>query len=316
MDTILQFYKTFIVSNPAGVTQIENTLRLLSYAIPGRFRDSEEFSELVYTILNLVRIYHDEMLAKAAQERQGEEIDEYMYRGYVQCERTQQYARVARLLEVLRSSSVLIEMAAYRHGGRKAKYRALFMIEGLSAIGRIILLLKQGGALGLNPPVPPVDREAAAASLKTEPTARTHRSSLHSLAPNKAGRRPPFKDDQRLALFAQAYSRARHRQGAPEVVPPTLLSRQQMVAELLFILRPLILLTVLSRRRRGQSKWPAWVLALGIEATSWGLHVTGGPYNIVERSELHRRLFSMFTAPLRTPLYDLCFKDFVEKTLA
>ena len=42
----LNFYEKFANSNGTAIESIENTLRSLSYILPGRFKDSEFVSEI------------------------------------------------------------------------------------------------------------------------------------------------------------------------------------------------------------------------------------------------------------------------------
>ncbi|KXJ89370.1 peroxisomal membrane protein-domain-containing protein, partial [Microdochium bolleyi] len=62
----LHMYSDFIAKNQGQVSQIESGLRSLTYIIPGRFRDAEIASETVHSGVQLLTLYHDALLRRAA----------------------------------------------------------------------------------------------------------------------------------------------------------------------------------------------------------------------------------------------------------
>ncbi|KAJ1676554.1 hypothetical protein EV182_007963 [Spiromyces aspiralis] len=63
---MLDKYQQFLLRNAAQISSIESGLRTLTYILPGRFADAEIASEAIYTVLGFLGIYHDRILAKAA----------------------------------------------------------------------------------------------------------------------------------------------------------------------------------------------------------------------------------------------------------
>ncbi|EQL01111.1 peroxisomal membrane protein pex16 [Ophiocordyceps sinensis CO18] len=62
----LALYDDFISKNAGQVSQIESALRSLTYIIPGRFRDAEIASESIHSGVQLLSLYHDNLLTRAA----------------------------------------------------------------------------------------------------------------------------------------------------------------------------------------------------------------------------------------------------------
>ena len=58
-------YSEYVASNSSSVSNIESSLRSLSYLLPGaRLHDSELASESLHTFVQLLSIYHDTLLKK------------------------------------------------------------------------------------------------------------------------------------------------------------------------------------------------------------------------------------------------------------
>ncbi|CAB4375888.1 unnamed protein product [Rhizophagus irregularis] len=64
---ILRKYDDFILNNASQISSIESSLRTLTYVLPGRFADAEFASEALFAALNLIGLYHDSILVRAAE---------------------------------------------------------------------------------------------------------------------------------------------------------------------------------------------------------------------------------------------------------
>ncbi len=175
----LSAYDDFITKNLSQVSQIESTLRSLTYIIPGRFRDAEMASEAIHSGVQLLSLYHDLLLlrtsspaASTAPSQQhplaspppssatprpslGPAHPPSQHTRYTRfwIQKSPLYRRVAILLQVVRYTELLCEMAAKRRGER-LRWRVVVLIEAIKAVCRLLLLHVTRGRTLLSPALP------------------------------------------------------------------------------------------------------------------------------------------------------------------
>ncbi|CAK7238678.1 MAG: hypothetical protein STHCBS139747_000096 [Sporothrix thermara] len=177
----LSAYDDFITKNLGQVSQIESTLRSLTYIIPGRFRDAEIASEAIHSGVQLLSLYHDLLLLRTPGASPSEtsspkgnssaaaaklspppppppgaaQASSYHTR-YTRywVYKSPFYRRVAVVLQVVRYTELLCEMAAKRRGER-LRWRVVILIEAIKAICNL-LLLRVTRARTLMSPVLPI----------------------------------------------------------------------------------------------------------------------------------------------------------------
>ncbi|CAK7273496.1 hypothetical protein SEPCBS119000_005688 [Sporothrix epigloea] len=170
----LSAYDEFIAKNLGQVSQIESTLRSLTYIIPGRFRDAEIASETIHTGVQLLSLYHDLLLLRTPADPpssksspnkpapankpisspvpgQAPSLHTRYTRYWVQ--KSDTYRRVAVVLQVVRSMELLCEMAAKRRGER-LRWRVVILLEAIKAICKLLLLRVTQGRVLVTPVLP------------------------------------------------------------------------------------------------------------------------------------------------------------------
>ncbi|KLU90557.1 peroxisomal membrane protein PEX16, partial [Magnaporthiopsis poae ATCC 64411] len=171
-----QTYASFIAKNQSQVSQIESALRSLTYVIPGRFRDAEIASEAIHSGVQLLSMYHDTLLERAAADDNSSSSrspsktapspsTRTIHSRYTTfwSQKSPLYRRVARALQIVQYTQLLIEMAAKRRGDDRLRWRLVVLVEAFKALCKLILLRITRGrplvtpALPERRPIPPPD---------------------------------------------------------------------------------------------------------------------------------------------------------------
>lgn len=154
--------ESFLLSNASQITAVESTLRSLTYFLPGRFKDAELAAEAIYSIINLLGMYHDDVLnrlvvhcdvsqtgaapppriasqpSSRATFSSSDSIPLLPYNPsqharYTNfyCHRSRAYSTVAKLLVIVGYTELMTEMVARKRLGRKRAWDVVLAIEAL-----------------------------------------------------------------------------------------------------------------------------------------------------------------------------------------
>ncbi|CAG8716232.1 22282_t:CDS:2 [Cetraspora pellucida] len=155
--SLLNKYDDLILNNASQISSIESSLRTLTYVLPGRFADAEFASEALFAALNLIGLYHDSILARAAEnlppsKKPSPSPHNRYTRYWINSSKTYQRASLA--LTFLQYTDVLLEMGVQKKWGKEIKWKLISIIELIKVICRIILLYKTHERTVIEPTIP------------------------------------------------------------------------------------------------------------------------------------------------------------------
>jgi peroxin-16 len=336
----LNQYSNFVQKNASSVSQIESALRSLTYIIPGRFRDAEIASESLHSSIQLLSLYHDSVLLKAVSKLPGMPKIERPLNRYTKYWTTKSklYRRIALLLQCVRYTELLWEMAAKRKGD-KVRWKVVIIIEALKALCRLLLLHVTGGRMVV-PPLPerePVPEEEEP-QLYFDPETGLQEAEVDSAYGSGSddklhGKRkewtmprtgltlPTLPNPSDISSFLMQKVLT-----AEDIKPATnLLHKIQgsaQVAEILHIIRPVIYAIAMSRAQSKKS-WKPWLIGVSIELAARQLRIPreggfmgrGVRETPLEKEEWDRRGWAMGWWAFRGAFYENVTKGAVQSVV-
>ncbi|KAK0669231.1 peroxisome membrane protein [Cercophora samala] len=332
-------YDDFITKNSHQVSQIESTLRSLTYIIPGRFRDAEIASESIHSGVQLLSLYHDTLLSRAAtlsklplSSLPRAPSPQSRYTKFWTL-KSAFYRRVAYVLQIVNYVQLLCEMSAKRRGER-VRWNVVVLLEAIKAFCKLLLLRITKSRPLLTPvlperePIPdeaPEDpEEAELRALGEDDEDRKGFGNGSVGAPLRKGVGPngewtmprtgmslptlPAPGDTSGYLLSRVLT-------ADDIKPASnLLNRLQgtaQLAEVLHILAPLVFAIALARSKDKRKSWAPWVLGVGTELAARQLRDRGLRTTPLEREEWSRRGWAMGWWAMRGAFYQNVTKGVV-----
>lgn len=277
---------------------------------------------LVHTGVQLLSLYHDSLLAKAiARLPSIHRPHPSPHNRYTKfwTAKSSVYKRIALILQTIQYTELLWEMTAKRRG-EKARWRVVVLLEAIKAICRLLLLRLTNSRPLVSPPLPQreidprsLDEDndkAAWDGMDTPPSEGS--VDMSWTMPRTGLTLPTLPDASDISNYLLSKVLT-----ADDIKPPkALLHRvtgQGQLAEVMFILRPVIYALAMQRWSGDKKSWRPWLLGISIEYGARQLakkdfqeRVAGGLRGLtgLEREELRKRGWALGWWALRGAFYE------------
>jgi len=336
----MEGYESFLINNVSTIASLESTLRSITWFLPGRFKDAELASEALTSLLNVMSMYHDTLLARMVKDNPTYQplipVSTHTRFTRAWLNKSSQYKWISRTLEIIRYTELVVEMTLRRRASEKAKWRFIMSLEFLKA-GLRLFLLKLTRRPLVSPPIPERDFDPSTLPPTDEPIVPTHAQdaspSGHLPTPittpdHLKNNRVPLEPHPLLSPSAARSASAVEDYLLPKalnaasVTPAgslvkTLSSYRDWAAEVIYILRPLIYAGLLvNERRAGRKTKRPLIILLILELVSRNLRRAPPPTAELERGEYAKRDRDMFWYLLRGAVWDSWTKPKLEGFVA
>ncbi|XP_011692391.1 PREDICTED: peroxisomal membrane protein PEX16 [Wasmannia auropunctata] len=283
LNNLLASYKKWIVANPQLLTDIEATVRCLSYFSFGQLRNSTLAVELIYSMPNLIVLCND--LLMYSSRRQHLKIPQFD-------------SKIKIWLTVVEYTETLLEVSAKKLWGPKGKWLMIVVIQLFKSVLRLLLIHVYKERVTKSPATPPLNREKFNKVIDSvqlregfmlKRSGTVVRSIRHSVPVDIRTWKalPPVTDEnENLAKNQES-------------------ERNLKLAESLYVTKPLLHLGCMYITN--QKHWPPWILSLIIDIASLNIFTRYARRELFskdEEEELVRRRLSLLLYILRSPFYD------------
>ncbi|XP_057666398.1 peroxisomal membrane protein PEX16 [Diorhabda carinulata] len=298
LPELYQSYKSWVSKNPNNIGDWETSVKWISYFLAGRINNSHIVSELIYCLSNLLVMFNDRIIKKAYQIDSSASVE-----------------KIKLWLTVIEYSEVFCELSASKLWGNTGKWIIIVSIQIFKCISRMFLIFHYKEPIIQNPSIPVLNRKTI-----THQKRNISQSEFDSISftLKRSGRvmrkidsSPPIglRDWKPLPQLG-----ADNRNQLLE----TTISKRQLIAESIYIAKPIIHLT--SMACFGTKTWKPWMISLALDITSMELYRSSTKKNIQaltpqQRLQISKRTMLLILYFLRSPMYERYSKDRIHSFL-
>ncbi|XP_012054391.1 PREDICTED: peroxisomal membrane protein PEX16 [Atta cephalotes] len=293
LNNLLTSYKNWVVANPQLLTDIEATVRCLSYFSFGQLRNSTLAVELIYSMPNLIVLCND--LLMYSSKRQHLKIPQYD-------------SKIKIWLTVVEYTETFLEVSAKKLWGPKGKWLIIVIIQLFKSVLRLLLIYVYKERVTKSPATPPLNREKfnkidnvqLKEGFMLKRSGTVVRSVKYSTPIElRTWKALPSVTDENENLTKNKES-----------------DRNLKLAESLYVTKPLLHLGCMYIT--SQNRWPPWILSLIIDIASLNVFNRCAQKTLLskeEEEELVRRRLSLLLYILRSPFYDKYSRNKIDSLL-
>jgi peroxin-16 len=232
------------------------------------------------------------------------------------------YRRTAILLQTIQYTELLWEMAARRKGAI-LRWRVVVFLEMVKAVCRMLLMRLTNSRPLVSPPLP--EREVDPRTLEEEKEAKSQWDGMQTPPISETGSElswtmprtglnlPSLPDSSEITDYLLKKVLTADDIKAPKQLLHRVTTGRGQVAEIMWILRPVVYALLMQRLQGDKKSWRPWLIGVSLEFAARQLakkditeRVAGGFRGLtgLEREELKRRGWSMGWWAMRGAFYE------------
>lgn len=289
-------YKSWISKNPQTASELETTIKYLSYFIAGRINNSHLVSELVYSLSNLLVLFNDRIINGVRQ---------------INVPKTEDKLKI--WLTILEYSEVFLELSAKKLWGNKGKWMLILAVHLFKCVSRFMLIFRYKEQISETPAVSVIDRRLLQKSDDenlTRPVSFQLKNSGRII--RKVDSAPPANFRSWKPIQEEIKEACENRQNVDN--SPT---KMQLIAESLYIIKPLIHLG--SIKLYNENTWKPYGISLLCDLLSLYLYKKSKEDSKIlsykQRLQISRRTVGLLLYLLRSPFYEKYSKERINDLL-
>lgn len=291
INEIFSYYHQFVIKNPLVVSELESFLKWFSYFTAGRFKYSSVISELMFSASSLLTLINDTILKKAAK---------------IDIDLNPTVRNLQLCLSVIEYIEVFVEVSSINLGGNVLRWCVILAVQIIKSVINLILLFHYKQGISKSPPLLPLDRKKTVYQLQNI-NASTEMPETKTMFVLQRSKRVIRSLDSTPPVSVRTWKLPENNTTKPKLLnnqqyTPSQLTRNQLIGEVLHIVRPLAHLFAIASF--GQKSWLPWLTAFGMDTASLKLFGSWKQMHFRERVELNRRTLMLFLYILRSPAYE------------
>ncbi|KAL6720135.1 hypothetical protein ACLMJK_002056 [Lecanora helva] len=312
-------YNSFVKANAAQVSQIESGLRSLTYIIPGRFHDAPLASESLQTFLSLLTAYNTHLLPSPSPPSPAARYQHF-------CKLASPlYARCAALLRTIQYTQLLCEMFAKR-AGEKVRWRVVVVLEIVKALLRLLMGRASGNRTLVETGVGDERQDRRVDDDRGALSVEAAEAETGDWKMPRTGMRlpqlplPSGVSGENITDFLGKRVISADEIKSENRLVRRITSAQGQIAEIMWVLRPVMYALALQRYQTNKRDWRPWAIGLAMEVASRQFakkdvkeSVVGGMRALsgVEKEELSRRGWGMAWWGMRGAFYENITREYI-----
>ncbi|XP_015370670.1 PREDICTED: peroxisomal membrane protein PEX16 [Diuraphis noxia] len=249
LRVLYKHYVNWVSAHPERTTDLEASIKWISYFLAGRINNSTLLSELIYSMSNFMMLFNDQIILSTAKTNSVTVNDKEKKKIFSS-------ENIKRFITTVDYVEVFVEISAKKLWGTKGRWIIIVLLQTVKCMARLYLLHVHKLHILESPPIQPLDRKSVGLNCNdafngviTLPSGRTIRKMDHAPPMNQRTWKAPPRAD----ILGGG-------------IPGRTLSDIHIVAETMYIMKPIVHLG--SMCIFGEKSWKPWLISITIEYIS------------------------------------------------